>query len=163
MAGVARQRVEVLPDGRDLGAVPDLVAHAEEDVLDLAPDLRQQVQPAAADRVARDRHVDAGVGGGLVREPQQILLACGDGVLEPRADAVQEHPALAVAHPAERLRELRLAAEVLDAGVVELALRRAPRRSLPALPASYAVQSTAARLSKVPPSFRENGVRPRCG
>ena len=36
MAGVARERVEVLPDGRDLVAVPDLVAHAEEDVLDLA-------------------------------------------------------------------------------------------------------------------------------
>ena len=43
MAGVTRQRVEVLPHGRDLGTVPDLVPHAEEDVLDLAPDLRQQV------------------------------------------------------------------------------------------------------------------------
>ena len=59
MAGVARQRVEVLPDGRDLGAVPDLVAHAEEDVLDLAADLRQQVQAAALDRMAGDRDVDA--------------------------------------------------------------------------------------------------------
>ena len=73
--GVARQRVEVLPDGHDLGAVPDLVAHAEEDVLDLAPDLRQQVQPPARDRRAGDRHVDPAVGCGLVGDPQQLVLA----------------------------------------------------------------------------------------
>ena len=124
MAGVARQRVEVLPDGRNLGAVPDLVAHAEEDVLDLAPDLRQQVQPPAPNRVAGNRHVDAGVGRRLVRHPQQLLVAGGDGLLEPRADAVQEHPALAVAHGAQRLGELRLAAEVPNARIVELALRQ---------------------------------------
>jgi len=51
MAGVARQRVEVLPYGRDLVPVPHLVAHAEEDVLDLAADLREQVQAPARDGV----------------------------------------------------------------------------------------------------------------
>ena len=127
MAGIARQRVEVLPDGCDLGPVPDLVAHAEEDVLDLAPDLRQQVQPPAANRVAGNRDVETGAGGRLVDETQQILLPRRHRLLEPRPDAVQEHPALPVAHGAERLGELRLAAEVLDARVVELRFRQSLR------------------------------------
>ena len=84
VAVVGVERVEVLPDGDDLGAVPDLVAHAEEDVLDLAADLRQQVEPAARDRRAGDRHVDAAVGGRLVgRRAASSLLARGDR--RPRA------------------------------------------------------------------------------
>ena len=47
MAAIGRERVEVVPDVGHLVALVDLVAHAEEDVLDLAPDLRQEVQPAA--------------------------------------------------------------------------------------------------------------------
>ncbi len=121
--GSVVERVEVLPHGRDLVAVPDLVAHAEEDVLDLAADLRQQVQPAAVHGLAGDRDVDAGLGRLLVGEPHERGLAGRDRLLELRADAVQEHAALAVAHAAQRLGELRLAAEVLDARVVELVLR----------------------------------------
>ena len=47
------ERVEVVPDGLDLAAVVDHVAHAEEHVLDCAPQLRDQVQAAARDGLAR--------------------------------------------------------------------------------------------------------------
>ena len=53
MAGREVERVEVVARRLDLAAVDDAVAEAEEDVLDLAADLRDQVQPAA--RVARRR------------------------------------------------------------------------------------------------------------
>ena len=47
------ERVEVVPDGLDLTAVDDLVAEPEEDVLDLTPDLRERMEPAAAERRSR--------------------------------------------------------------------------------------------------------------
>ena len=55
------------------------------------------------------------------REALELCLSRGDRLLEPRADAVQQHPALAVADAAQRLGELGLAAEVPHARVVELA------------------------------------------
>src|SRR6476646_872932 len=120
MAGVTRERVEVLPDGGDLVAVPDLVAHPQEDVLDLAADLRQQMQATAFDGRARNRDVETRLRSALVRQARQLGLARGHRLIELRADAVQEHPALPIPDAAQCLRELRLAAEVLHACIVEL-------------------------------------------
>ena len=53
MAGREVERVEVVARRLDLAAVDDPVAEPEEDVLDLTPDLRDQVQ--AAPRVAARR------------------------------------------------------------------------------------------------------------
>ena len=128
VAGVARERVEVLPDGRHLVAVPDLVAQAEEDVLDLAARLGQQVQPAADDRRAGDRDVEGVAGERRFQLEALELGATGvECLLEPAADAVQQHPRLAVAHAAERLGDVGLAAEVAHARVFELGRRRRSR------------------------------------
>ena len=53
------QLVEDVLDGLDLVAVDDLVAEADEDVLDLPADLRDRVEPAARDALAGKRDVDA--------------------------------------------------------------------------------------------------------
>ena len=105
------------------------------------------MQVAERQLLARQGDVDD-----LVAQPPVELLACEhraafrDGGLEVAAYAVQQHAALAVAHPAERLGELRLAPEVLDARVVELGLAgRAGDRGRASV--SYADQSTAATLS----------------
>ena len=56
--GVERELVEVVLDGLDLAVVADLVAEAEEDVLDLAADLRDRVEVAERQLLARERDVD---------------------------------------------------------------------------------------------------------
>src|SRR5581483_9635854 len=157
------ERVEVLPHGRHLGAVPDLVAHAEEDVLDLALDLREQMQPAAAHRRARDGDVDAALRRLAVGEPEQLLAARRDRLLEAAADAVQQHAAFAVAHAAKRLRQLRAAAGDGDARLLELGLRQRgadarERLLLVGLPVHGGEPIQAILL---PSSGRS--VRPRCG
>src|SRR5439155_4707083 len=50
--------------------------------------------------------------------------ALGERRLETLADPVQEHPALAVAHLAQRQRELALAPEVAHAHLLERVARR---------------------------------------
>src|SRR4051812_27909929 len=121
MAAVSRERVEVVPRIGHLGAFVDLEAHAEEDVLDLAFHLRQEVQPPAAERLARQGHVERA----LRVEALEILrldrvVPLRDGGFEAAADAVQHYAALAVAHAAERLNEVAPPAEEADARVVEL-------------------------------------------
>ena len=49
MPGREVERVEVVARRLDLAAVHDRVAEPEEDVLDLAPDLRDEVELAATD------------------------------------------------------------------------------------------------------------------
>src|SRR6266516_230718 len=116
-----RELVEVVLDGLDLRVVPDLVAEAEERVLDDAADLGDRVQMADRQVLAGQRDVD-----NLVAEAAvellvlEQLLALGDGGLEALADAIQEHAGLSVADAAERLGELALAAQVADARVIEL-------------------------------------------
>jgi len=101
---------------------PDLGAHAEEDVLDLAADLGQQVQAAAVDPDARDRDVDAAhIGEAGAGDPRGGLLM---GRIELRAQRVQRQAGLAVADAAQRLRQRRLAAEVAHVHIRELVDRR---------------------------------------
>ena len=59
MAGREVEPVEVVARGLDLTAVDDAVAEPEEDVLDLAADLRDQMQPPTRVPAGRERDVDA--------------------------------------------------------------------------------------------------------
>ena len=116
-----RELVEVVLDGLDLAVVANLVPEPEERVLDRATDLRDRVQMADGQLLARQRDVDHLLAQAavelLVRERP---LAFADGALEPLADPVQEHAAVAIADPPQRLGELALAAEVADARIIEL-------------------------------------------
>ena len=127
------ERVEVVAGRLDLAAVDDLVAETEEDVLDLAPHLRDgwSVRAAAARRAeqsAGKRDVDP-----LGREPffelgaRELLLARGERRLDRLAHRVERHARLAVAHLAQRELQRAAAAEVLDARLVELGERRRGR------------------------------------
>ena len=73
------QLVEDVLDGLDLVAVDDLVAEADEDVLDLPADLRDRVEPAARDALAGKRDVDAlleSLGEALAPDSLLGLLLC---------------------------------------------------------------------------------------
>src|SRR6478609_353894 len=109
---MGRQRIEVVPLVGDLWALVYLEAHAEEPVLDLALHLGQQVQPPARHRFPGPRDVEGALGvEALELLALDRLAALFDGGLESRADPVQEHAALAVAHAAKGLREVALASE----------------------------------------------------
>ena len=115
MAGREVERVEVVAGRLDLAAVDDAVAEPEEDVLDLAPDLRDQVEPPSRVAADRQRDVDALLAESPVElRPRELRLARVDGRLDPLAHGVEAHARLAVAHLAQRELELALASEVLD-------------------------------------------------
>src|SRR5262245_27195547 len=125
MAGREVERVEVVRRRLDLAAVDDRVAEAEEDVLDLAPDLRDEVQLPARYGRPRNGHVDALLGESAVElGALESVLARVDRALELLAQRVQRHPRLAIAHLAERELQLALAPEVLDADLLDLVDRR---------------------------------------
>ncbi len=119
------ERVEVVPRRLDLAAVDDRVAEPEEDVLDLAPDLRDEVKMPAPDRGARHRDVDALLGEAPVElGTRDVRLPRVDRRLEPLPERVQRHARLAVANLAQRELQLALAAEELDTDVLDLLDRR---------------------------------------
>ena len=110
------ERVEVVPRRLDLASVDDAVAEPEEDVLDLAADLGDQMQPSARVAADRERHVDPLLAQAAVElGARQLGVARLDRRLDPLARGVQAHPGLAVAHLAQRELERALATEVLDA------------------------------------------------
>jgi hypothetical protein len=122
------ERVEVVVRGLHLAAVDDHVAEPEEDVLDLAADLGDQVQVAARGADARERDVDALLAQAPVElAAVEFLPPRGDGQLDGLAHSVQRLPRLAVAHLAERLLQIALASEVANARVVQLLGRRGTR------------------------------------
>src|SRR6266508_837101 len=117
------ERVEVVPDRLDLAGVDDLVPEPQEDVLDLAPDLRERMEMPAPQLRAGKRDVQ-----GLVEPSCPIVLelcfAFRERGFEPLPDGVERHPRLTVAHSAQRLLQLALPPQVADASVVELFRRR---------------------------------------
>ena len=121
MAGREVEAVEVVVRRLDLAAVHDLVAEAEEDVLHLAADLRDQVQVPAPRRLAGQSDVDP-----LLAQPSVELGALErvapsvERRLEALPERVQRHPGLAVSHLTERLRQLRLATQEADADLLDL-------------------------------------------
>src|SRR5262249_58375202 len=100
-----------------LGAVDDLVAEPEEDVFDLADDLRQRVQPPSWQSRSGQRDVQR-----LVELPQlgalELALARRERRFEPFARGVERHPALAVADAAQRPLQLALPTAVVNPGVL---------------------------------------------
>ena len=122
------ERVEVVVDGLDLGALHDREAEPEEDVLELAPRRRQHVQPA--DRLRRragQRHVDGVLAQtGLELAAGELPGARLDQRLERLARLVCR---LADGRPllgrqrgdlAQHPRQLRLAPEVAHPQLLEL-------------------------------------------
>ena len=125
MPGREVERVEVVVRRLDLAAVDDRVAEPEEDVLELAPDLRDEVEVAAPDGVPGIVTSTLLLGQPAVElGALERLLPRVDRGLELLAQRVQRHPRLAVAHLAERELQLALAAEVLDADLLDLVDRR---------------------------------------
>src|SRR4029079_2670466 len=108
-----------------LAPVDDAIAQPEEDVLDLPPDLRDQVQVTAL--VAADGKRDAGALRGeapVELGPLELRLARGDRRLDPLAGGVQGHSRLTVAHLAERELQLALAPQILDPNSFDRVRRR---------------------------------------
>src|SRR5712691_11946469 len=107
MAGIGRERVEVAPDIRHFVALVDLEAHPEEDVLDLAANLCQEMQPPAPERFAGQSDIERTL---RVEPFESVILdrfaTSFDGSLQLRADPVEEHAALPFANRAQRLREV---------------------------------------------------------
>ena len=109
--------VEVVVGRLDLAAVEDLVAEPEEDVLDLAADLGDQVQVAARGADAREGDVDllgrqraVELGRARARRARSSTAAS-----RRSRRAFRRIAGLAVAHLAQRLLEVALPAEVADA------------------------------------------------
>ena len=127
------ERGEVVVVELDLGALGDAEAEPDEDVLDLALDLRQQVRRAARHGVAGQRHVDGvGAQGAVELGASRALAQPRVQPLELAAHAVQ----LLAARPAQlgrqraelaqRERQRARAPERLDACILELRGRRGP-------------------------------------
>ena len=89
---VESELVEVVLGRLDLAIVADLVAEAEEGVLDLAPRLRDRVQVPERERVAGEGDVDDLLGERTVElRALELRAASLERALEPVADAVQRH------------------------------------------------------------------------
>src|SRR5882724_13184777 len=121
------ERVEVVAGRLDLTAVDDLVAEAEEDVLDVPPHLRRRMKRAAASRAHRPEQLRGQRDVHRLRgEPRvellalELLLPRGECLLDRFTSSVQDHPGLAVADLAQRELQVRLASEVLDPQILEL-------------------------------------------
>ena len=142
------ERVEVVVDGLDLGALGDAEAESHEDVLDLAPHRGDHVQ--AADRARR------GVPGSVTSTVSAASRASSSAAVErglARLDRGLERLARLVGgaadgaallgrelgDAAQQVRQLGLAAEVGDPRLLELGRGRPPRRSPPRPAACRAV------------------------
>ena len=137
---VVVERVEVVVDGLDLGALDDGEAEADEDVLDLAPRRRSAgagARPAAAARRAASRRRGRSPAArsssprlelGAARLDQRLeRLARLVGGLADRAALLRRQ----LGDAAQQVRQLGLAPEVADAQLLERVARRSPRRSRP--------------------------------
>ena len=121
------ERREVVPLGLDLGTLGNLIAHAEEDPLELLPDLGDEVRVAGA--LARE---DFGEIEALGDEPlaalggRELGFALGDEWLEATAHLVERLPrrwALLGEQPSEQAapaNEQRVTTEELRGDAVEL-------------------------------------------
>ncbi len=122
---VERELVEVVLGRLDLAVVADLVAEAEERVLDLPARLRDRVQVAEREPFAGKRDVDDVLGQRAVELGSfEGGLPSGDGGLDRLPGRVERHAGLAVAHLAEGELERAAAPEVADAQLLQLGSRR---------------------------------------
>ena len=123
------ERVEVVPDRLDLAAVDDLVPQPEEDVLDLAPDLRQGMQAPPAQRCAGEGDVELLVELGQSAPLELGLTGC-ERSLEALTHGVQRHAGLSVADVPQADFEVALAAQPGGVGLGQLAGRGRFRKTL---------------------------------
>ena len=125
MPGREVERVEVVARGLHLTAVDHRVPHPQEDVLELAPDLRDEVEVTAPHTRAGHCDVDALLGEAAVElRSVQRGLSRVDRSLELLPQRIERHPRLAIAYLSQRELQLALAAEELDADVLDLIDRR---------------------------------------
>ena len=116
--------VEVVVGRLDLAPVDDPIPEAEEDVLDLAADLRHEVQPARRRAAHRKRDVDP-----LFREPAVELVRSSAAARSATAVSIRRfasfsvRPVSASAHLPQRERETP-SAQVLDPHGLDLVGRR---------------------------------------
>ena len=118
------ERVEQVPRVLDLVTVDDAIAEPDEDVLDLAADLRQEVKVTARRRLTWQGDVER------LRRRRALLLLGREAALplfhrglELLAERVQRDAPLAVAHLAESELELALSPQEANARLVQLRLR----------------------------------------
>jgi hypothetical protein len=121
------ERGEVVVVELHLRPFDDAVAHAHEDVLELAPRRGQQVQVPCVERLARQGDVDrlgtqavlertgSQRGRALVEQRLQRAACLVAGLAQPRAPLLRQ-----ARNRAQDLRQLRLAAEVADTQFLEL-------------------------------------------
>src|SRR5205823_4034669 len=113
------ERVEVVPDRLDLSAVDDLVAEAEEDVLDFAADLRQGMEMTAPHRPPGQGDVERLV------EPLQLLERYALrrlmlGFLEPYPERIERPAGVAIPNLSQGLRQRGPSAQIRDVRVGQL-------------------------------------------
>src|SRR5262245_28623317 len=122
------ERVEVVVRRLDLAPVDDPVAKAQEDVLDLAAHLRDEVQLAARHRLPgkSDVHLllDEATLELLARKRRFALL---DGTFELLPERVQDPARLGVTNLPESLFQRALPTEVANPRIIELAKGRSAR------------------------------------
>ena len=125
------ERVEVVVRRLDLAAVDDPVAEAEEDVLDLPADLRDQVEVAAPDapRPGSVTSTDSSASRRSSSAPSSSASRAATAASSRLARGVQRHAGLAVAHLAQRLLQGALAAEVAGRGRSSSSRRRGSARN----------------------------------
>src|SRR3954465_4260120 len=99
------ESIEVVAGRLDLPAVDDLVAEAEEDVLEVAAGGRRRMERAARPQLRRPEHPRRKCHvGALGREPllelgaRELRLPGGERRLDRLAHGVERHAGLAVAH-----------------------------------------------------------------
>ena len=89
------ERVEVVPDGLDFAGIDDLVPQAEEDVLDLPPDLCQRMKAPPSQPCAGQSDVEL-----LVELDQraalELRLTRCERFLEALSHGIQRHPGLSI-------------------------------------------------------------------
>ena len=119
-----RELVEVVFDRLDLAVVAHLKAEAEEGVLDHPPHLGDRVQVADRERLAGERDVDDLVPQAPVElsRCEQLPRAAAAADSSPSRTPFSRIPLSRSRTGAQRLSELRLAAEHADAHGLELRL-----------------------------------------
>ena len=127
------ERLEVVPVGLDLGPFLDRVTDALEDHLQLPPDLAQDVGVPALERRRREGDVDRlGLGQRVKPAALELGRALGDGGRDRLLGGVPGLPedgTLLGGHAAqvgEDLGQPALAAEVVDADLLQLGLAARP-------------------------------------
>ena len=121
MPRIEGELVEVVLGGLDLAVVADLVAEPEEGVLDLAPGLRDRMQVAERQALARERDVDDVFGERTVElGALEGGLAGGDRGFDRLAGRVERDARLAVTNLAESELQVAAPAEKADAQLLEL-------------------------------------------